>query len=187
MAGEKTVYLICGESGCGKSELVQKMCGELGFKQLISYTTRPCRGEDDIDHIFITEDDVAQYEDDIIARTEINGYTYFATKSQLYECDFYVIDYDGILFLREFDLPDIRFVTVYINVNRDTRQYRAVEIRGDDPAVFAERSLSEHEQFIMMKRKADFDYSICNYDLDKAQLVLGMIMLAESGKDVFGG
>lgn len=183
----KVVYLICGESGSGKSLLVQKMCDELGKKQLISYTTRPCRGEDDTGHIFITEDEVEQYEGEIIAFTEINGYVYFATKSQLQECDFYIIDYDGILYLRDMDLPDIRFVTIYINVDRDTRQYRAVEQRGDNLSSFSERSLSEHEQFVTMKRKADFDYSICNYNLDKAQLVLSMIMLAESGEDVFGG
>lgn len=93
-------FLIVGRSSSGKTSIASAACSELGLKLVKSYTTRPPRNEKESinskDHIFITEDDVEKYKDDIAAYTEINGYKYFTTMDQIDECDAYVIDPNGI-------------------------------------------------------------------------------------------
>lgn len=97
--------LIVGRSSSGKTSIASAACDRLGLKLVKSYTTRPPRNEkeatDSKDHIFISEGDVAKYEDDFAAYTEINGYKYFTTIDQLDECDAYVIDPNGIKSLKE--------------------------------------------------------------------------------------
>lgn len=175
---QKVVFLVCGETGCGKSSLVDYVCDYYGMKQVISYTTRPQRNEDDTGHIFISPEEAGQY-DDIIASTRIGDYVYFATKQQLMESNFYIIDYEGIKSLRQHEFDDIRFVTIYINTDRKTREQRAVHGRGDDSMAFHDRSLAEYQQFMEMRRRADFDYSICNYDFKKAADILLRIVAVE--------
>lgn len=175
----KTVFLICGESGCGKSRIAKELCEHFGYSQIVSYTTRPCRGEHDTDHIFITEDDVEYYRSKIIAYTEIGDYKYFATISQLWENDLYIIDPYGIQYLKSLDLCDIKFVTIYINVPQTVRQYRAVGIRGDNNAVYTKRHIDEMHQFNDFRTNALFDYSVVNDDLDKTVRIINEIMQIE--------
>lgn len=175
----KTIFLICGESGCGKTSVVKKVCKDLGLKNLVSYTTRPCRGEYDVDHIFIQPEDVAKYEDDIIAKTEINGNVYFCTSEQLKESDFYIIDYNGIQYLKAQQVPDVRYVVVYISVDKSSREKR-VKNRGDDMVTYYHRVMDEFYQFERMKRRADYDYSIRNTDFKKTVEVLKSIYEIES-------
>ena len=66
-----TVFLVVGESGSGKDSLVTKICNDLGYKQLISYATRPRRVNEGDTHIFITPDEVEKYRDQMIAYTQI--------------------------------------------------------------------------------------------------------------------
>ena len=153
------------------------------YKQLISYTTRPRRKNEGDTHIFIQPNEVEQYKDQIIAYTKIGDYEYFATKDQLKECDFYIIDYMGIQTLRLHNLDDeFRFVTIYINTPDKIRKQRALQNRKDNTKVFNERNLKEEFQFDMMKKRADFDYSISNIDFDKAFKILKYIVQIELNK-----
>ena len=81
--------LICGRSGSGKDTFA-KLLKSFGLKDVCSYTTRPRRDGEGDTHTFITEKEVKNYPNKI-AVTEINGYTYFATKEQLEEADYYII------------------------------------------------------------------------------------------------
>lgn len=57
-------------------------------------------------------------ENQICAYTKIGQYEYFATLSQLKQCDLYIIDYDGIKSLKDklkAIQEDIRLVTIYIH------------------------------------------------------------------------
>ena len=195
---KKTIFLIVGQTASGKDSLVNAMCqiekppiqdmfGDIWFqgkyKQLISYTTRPRRKNEGDTHIFIQPNEVEQYKDQIIAYTKIGDYEYFATKDQLKECDFYIIDYMGIQTLRLHNLDDeFRFVTIYINTPDKIRKQRALQNRKDNTKVFNERNLKEEFQFDMMKKRADFDYSISNIDFDKAFKILKYIVQIELNK-----
>ena len=158
----KKIFLVCGRSCVGKSSIVWKVSSDLGLKQAKSYTTRPMRQgeEEQSDHIFITDDDIKLYADDIAAYTQIDGYHYFTTKEVLKESDFYVIDPNGIEFLKEGCWDEFDFVVVYIRANRLVTEIRA-ECRGD-AEVYAKRCVSEKSQFDVFEKIEDWDYCIWN-------------------------
>lgn len=176
----KTIYLIVGESACGKDTLVNLMCHKNNMKQLISYSTRPKRDNEGRTHIFIESSEVQNYKDDMVAYTVVNGYEYFATSKQLEECDFYIIDRDGAVLMKDKLKDDKRFkfVTIYITAPFEVRYRRAME-RGDSIATYLNRSMSENTQFTLLKMNNEFDYAIANYDLNHSLRVLQTIVDVE--------
>ena len=178
------IFCIVGESASGKDSLVNKLCEELNLSQLISYATRPRRNGEGDTHIFITEDDVKEYVDKMIAYTKIGEYEYFATIPQLYKSDIYVIDPNGVDYMRTIakykGINDICFVTIYINTPVELRNDRAINIRKDDFETYYKRVLSEQEQFTNFKANAKFDYAVCNKDFNNAYNVLKRIIEVET-------
>lgn len=180
----KTIFLIAGESSCGKDSLVNKLCEETNLVQLKSYTTRKRRDGEGDTHIFISKDDVKQYANDIIAYTCISNNEYFATSKQLYESDCYIVDPIGIRTLKEkVNDPNIRFVTIYINVPPEVRKDRAINIRGDRPKVYSDRRFNEFGQFLNFKSGAEFDYAVSNINFDKAYKIFKNIIQTEMEDD----
>ena len=179
---EKEHVLVCvmAESSAGKDSVFSKICELTEWTQLISYTTRPRRENEGNTHVFVTENDYGAMRDagQVAAYTYINGYHYWSTVNQLYEHDFYLIDPFGVKTLNELNLPNLRIITVYINVPEEVRKERAAS-RGDDINVYRSRSLSEREQFRNMKRNCEFDYAIPNNDFATAVSVLKWICNAE--------
>jgi guanylate kinase len=96
----------------------------------------------------------------------------------LYQNSYYIIDPIGVRVLKSLDLPDIRFVTIYINVPESLRRERAMK-RGDRPDVYRKRCLSEREQFRQMKKDMDVDYVVSNVDFAKAYSIVKWITTAE--------
>lgn len=180
-----TVFLIVGESGSGKDSLVSKLCKEHNYKQLKSYATRPRRKNEGDTHIFISPEDVAQYKDQMIAYTKIGDFEYFATKEQLYQNSFYVIDYRGIEYMHnlKLDLSDIRFVTIFVHLPRDIREERALNGRHDDELTFYKRCFNEATQFTEMIIRDDYDYAITNVDFEKAYKIFKYIVEVESNEE----
>lgn len=178
---EHVLLCIIGKSASGKDFLTNKLCERTGLKQIISYTTRERRANEGDTHIFISDEEYQQLQDDsqIAAFTQIGPYKYCCTVEQLYENDLYVIDYRGLQYLRELSLPNLRLVTVFINVPDDVREYRALNQRKDDKAKFRARSFAEREQFREMLKNADFDYSVSNLEWPKAYSVLRWIATVE--------
>ena len=179
----KTVFLICGESSSGKDSLATMLKHD-GYKVLKSYTTRPKRINESNTHIFIKPEDVVQYKNDMIAYTKIGTYEYFATKQQLIDSDIYIIDPKGIEYLKS-KIKNIKFITIFINVPEEERKKRALYIRKDDPEAVEKRFEAERKQFDNFKLNAGFDYSICNYDLNKAYKILKFIIETESEGELY--
>ncbi len=167
---EHVLLCVLGKSASGKDLLTNKLCERVGYKQLISYTTRERRVNEGDTHVFVTEDDYKQMKADsqIAAFTQIGHYKYWCTFEQLYNVDCYIIDYDGLRHLRELNLPGLRLVTVFINVPDDIREERAINKRKDDRLKWRERNIAERDQFRAMLKSADFDYAISNIELSKA-------------------
>lgn len=175
----KTIFLICGQTACGKDS-ISSVLESRGYKVLKSYATRPKRQNEGDTHVFISPNEVNDYRGDIVAYTKIGEYEYFATKNQLFENDIYIIDYEGIKYLKsKLNDDNLRFITIFINVSDNIRNER-LENRKDNPSVALKRILSELKQFNELKLNADFDYSVCNYDLAKASDIVGFIMREES-------
>ena len=177
---EHVLLCVMAESSAGKDTLVNKLCERTSYRQLISYSTRPRRTNEGDTHIFVTEEDYQAMLEvgQVAAYTEINGYKYWSTIDQLYLMDIYVIDPYGIETLKRLNLPNLKIVTVYINVPEDIRKQRA-QSRGDDMNVYRSRSLSERQQFRDMKKNMAVDYVIPNTELSKAVSVLKWICNVE--------
>lgn len=90
----------------------------------------------------------------------------------LYQSDVYIIDYSGYKKLKNLDLPNLRLVSVYINVPDEIRKERALNHRKDDRHKFMQREFDERQQFREMLKNSDFDYSISNIEWPKAYSVL---------------
>lgn len=141
------MYLIVGRTGSGKDYLANLLTKE-NMKMVKSYTTRPKRHENEDTHIFITKEE-ADAITDKVATTEINGYEYFATASQVNESDIYIIDPNGVKELTK-NMPDTIFHLVYVSADDMNRRFNAVRRAEDkikEEMVFDSRDESEDAQF----------------------------------------
>lgn len=165
---KKKKFLIVGRSSSGKTAIVREVCKQLNLTQVKSYTTRPPR-EKEVkypelsDHYFIDESEVEKYRDDIVAYTEIKGNKYFTTKNILDSSDLYVIDPNGIDYLKRECGNEYNFIVVYVRVTAKIGLLRAKD-RGDDLDVYKERIKAEDEQFSQFEKNMLWDYHILNND-----------------------
>lgn len=171
---EHVLLCVMGRTSCGKDTLVGRLCERTGLTAITSYTTRPRRNNEEDAHIFSTREIYEQMQADgnVAAYTEIAGNVYWTTIDQLYQHSIYIIDPYGVETLRQLNLPNLRLVTVYINTPDEIRKDRALNKRGDDRLTFMKRDIAEREQFRVMLKNADFDYSISNIEWPKAYSVL---------------
>lgn len=160
----KTVYCIMGRTSSGKSTIVKETCKKLGMSFLKSYTTRQLRpGEtvENSDHIFISKDDVDSYREDMIAYVDRVGYCSFATKQQLLNSDFYIVNPDAFISMIENNrLNDIRFKSIIITTPYSRLEEQAKK-RGDYD-VWKENYNNENEEFKKINRDHLDDYRILN-------------------------
>ena len=161
-----TVYCVLGRTSSGKSTIVRQAAEKLNMKVLKSYTTRERRAnetDDNADHTFINALDVEKYKHDMVAYTDRVGYCNFATKNQLLESDFYIINPFGFLQLKEIlnklDI-DIQLVSIFITTPYRTLIERAKK-RGDFES-WKENYIKESEEFYQFEKSNLIDYRILN-------------------------
>ena len=166
------LYLIVGRTASGKDSLTRAVAQKYNLKILSSYATRPKRPGETNEHVFISPEDVARYQDDIVAYTKIGDYEYFSTKQQLLESDFYIIDPNGVKYMQNKiqDLPDIEMHIIYIAADYETRKYRALSNRKDEEKVFNKRCEAEEEQFIDFECSQTWNKRIENRNFQTALL-----------------
>lgn len=162
------LYLIVGRTASGKDSLTRAVATKLNLSILSSYATRPRRPGETNEHIFITPEEVEQYKNDFVAYTKIGDYEYFSTKQQLLESDFYIIDPNGVAFLKEKikNIPDIQLHIIYITASYEVRKQRALSKRLDNKMVFEKRCIAEEEQFINFECDRGWHKRIENNDFD---------------------
>lgn len=181
MNNAHTVILVVGKTGSGKSSLIKKLCERTGLRELCSYTTRPKRSEADNDHIFVSVEDYfkAKGNGEIVIDTELAGNYYYSTIEQLYNSDLYTINPKAFDELMAMDLPNIRFVVVYISCPDKIREERVMK-RGDDRHKYRVRDFSERQEFRKFITEEKWDYAINNLDLAKSYSVLRWISTVEN-------
>lgn len=179
---EHVLLLIIGRTASGKDTLVNKLAERTGLKQLISYTTRDRRQNEGDTHKFVSEADYQEMltNNQVAVDSNIAGNYYWSVIPQLYDADIYIVDYVGYKKLKNLNLPNLRLVSVYINVPDDIRKERALNHRKDDRHKFMQRDFDERQQFREMLKNADFDYSVSNIDSAKAYSVLRWISQVEN-------
>ena len=161
---KRSLYLSVGRCASGKDTLVGKVREKTGWKRVISFTDAPIRADqtEGIEHYFLTsrEMDELLKTQTVIAYTKIGQYRYCATMESLDDNTmFYVIDPNGIKYLRENYGDTLNLVTMYINVPESVRRERMKKTR---PGFNADiRIKSEDEQFNAFEEEMAWD--IC-YD-----------------------
>lgn len=168
--------LICvaGRTAAGKSIITKKLAKKLGLKVVKSYKTGNPTPEDikngleNSDHIFISDAEFDNLQN-IAAETEINGSRYCTTLDQLEDCDFYVIDPDGINDLRNKHSDKFHIVQFYIYADEEIRQKRYTCQRGQTEEEFVKRDTSERAQFNQYEGIHGYDIIIYNNgDIEEA-------------------
>ena len=131
-------------------------------------------GEDT--HIFIAHEDYQRFKEsnEIVAYTFFNNEHYFCTKTQLYYNDVYVIDPDGIQYLKK-HVDDVRFIIIHIDTPLHRRIWRMWR-RGDSLGDIIRRVRNDKVKFA----KIDCDYRICNVNYIEA---LGLIRVITKTHD----
>lgn len=182
-----TVYCVLGRTGSGKSTITKKAANKLNMKVLKSYTTRQRREnetDENCDHIFISSNEVEKYRNDMIAYTERVNYCSFATKQQLLDNDFYIINPTGYyeLKLKTKDM-DIELVTIMINVPYNDLRQRARK-RGDYDDWQA-NYIKESEEFSNFEKSNLIDYFVLN-DRSIEESVAKMIRVINNDRAKLG-
>lgn len=146
----KNLYCVVGESGSGKDTIVNYMCNRYGYTKVISNTTRPMRTNDENDKLNHIFSNVEQYQKDkenneVVAETFFNDDYYWATKTQVDNADFYIIDMVGLKKIKE-TYKDKKIISIYVEVNEATRRLR-MEDRGDSEEKINERIDNDKKAF----------------------------------------
>lgn len=147
------IILLVGESGSGKTTVANLLEEKYGMKELPSYTTRPKRTDNEIGHIFITDEEFNQL-NNICAYTEFDGYRYCATSEQVDNSDVYVIDVAGIDYFKEHYKGNKVPLVVYITVDTETRKKRMIA-RGDSEEKTEHRIQNDIKEFFNVLGKSD--------------------------------
>lgn len=159
------IYLIVGASGSGKTTIVDLLEDRYGLKSINSYTTRPMRYSNEKGHIFISSNRVEKYMDQMIAYTIYNGFEYFATIDQIDRSDLYIVDPQGIDFLRLRYKGYKKSKVIFIQMPWWRRFYYMLK-RGDSFKKAVSRIITDFNVFKGFDLKSDL--VIKNHDLDQA-------------------
>lgn len=179
------LFCIIGRTGSGKSTLVKKAANELRLKILKSYTTRSMRNGESIensDHAFISQNEVEKYRDDMVAYTERVNYCSFATKQQIMNSDFYIINPSGYKeLLKSTEKMEVELVPILITTPLINIMARAQNSR--DPETWMANYLNENDEFTIFEHSNDAKYVIeNNRDIYYSYETLELIINQELGK-----
>ena len=130
---KKTIFLITGCSGSGKTTITEQLEQQYGLKSIQSYTTRQPRYNGETGHTFISNEEFDELVD-ICGYTEFAGNRYCSTAEQVENNDLYVIDPNGVdYFIKSYKgkkTPKIIFIDSDLTTRYD-RMVKRAEDKGD--------------------------------------------------------
>jgi len=162
MKNKHTLFCFVGESGAGKTTIVNEL-EKKGYKVLNSYTTRKPRYKEEKGHIFCTVEEYEKFKknNQIAGYSYFNNNHYFSTIEQVLTSDLYVVDPDGIIALKE-AVPNLNIIIFYIVANEGHRVKR-MEQRRDSKSAIDSRLANDKIKFA----NVFYDYKIKNNDLER--------------------
>lgn len=172
----KNLYLLIGPSGSGKTTLMAGL-KKLGYSEAISYTTRPCRGPDDIGSYHFVSEKIFHYmicENAFIEHTRYCGNRYGTTYCELDNSNFAIVEIAGArVILKKYKRRPIKVIGIV--ASQDTLESRLVQ-RGDDAI---KRVESDQDSFDIVPKMADYVIGSTTPTADLSEALSFMSMCGE--------
>lgn len=160
-------YIIIGRTGTGKTSLLN-MLEQRGLKPLITKTTRPIRGPQDTNYMFLSKADADKIpDDDKFLYTIIDGDEYFTSQQDVRNADVMVLEPSGLWeVLNEFPDTSFHIISIQESNPKLRRQFAIARCNGDpvQQQKFSARVIDENDRF------AEFEQHMTNYEENKTVL-----------------
>lgn len=190
---KKKLFLVVGRTNSGKDTLTNKMSDYYHIPVIVSCTDRPMRFHetDGKEHTFFTKTQMDRLLDthEVLAYTKIEnpkthkeGFRYCVTKKYVDRLKgnsaFYIIDPNGLSYLKEHFGDDYDLTVISIMAPEETRRRRSMARKDTD---FETRMANENDQFNLFENNLNnYDYQIRNDGaLEDAMLAFHGIMKRE--------
>ena len=161
----KTIIAIIGRTSSGKTYIAKRLSTILGYNEIVSHTTRPMRKKETngVEHWFDTKEEFQNVLDNqtVIAYTKIGEYEYCATLEDIEQDSIYVIDPNGLEYLKTNFGNELDIITVYIYCDDSARKIRSI-MRQDLVADWEKRNKAEDRQFMEFEADRKWDVIIDN-------------------------
>lgn len=181
---KKTIIAIVGRSSSGKTYIAKRLSTILGYKEVVSHTTRPIRSNETngVEHWFDSKEEFQNVLDNqtVIAYTKIGEYEYCATLEDIEDNCIYVIDKNGIDYLKKNFSDKIKLYIIYIYCDDYIRKSRA-SVRSDFCTEWDKRNKNEDAQFTEFESLREWDLLI-----DNSFSNLNMQKIKEKVKKILG-
>lgn len=179
----KFIWCILGRSGSGKDTLLAELLTNYypNRTKVISKTTRQKRFDGEDCHIFATEKelDTDRKLGEVVAYNHYAGNHYWATKTQIDNADFYIVDVPGLIQLKKDYDGDKKIKAIGLKVSAETSLDRMIK-RGDSIEKAAARLDVDDEAFAGLERLCDICITADNLlPNEVAKIIADYIALAE--------
>ena len=165
------MIVIVGESASGKSTLAKEYENWLGFKRIVTYTTRQPRQneKEGVDYYFIDEAEFERLDKKgFFAETaEYNGWKYGSAKKDYTNNTVAVLTPRG---LRSVKRNGVKCTSIYLDVPRRDRLIKCLS-RQDNIEEAYRRSLSDVGQFDGIADEVDYVLKNPNYGKTPEELI----------------
>ena len=166
------MIVIVGESASGKTTLAKEYEDWLGFKRIITYTTRAKRQneKDGVDYHYISDEEFERLNNDgFFAETaEYNGWKYGSAKKDYTDDTVAVLTPRG---LRSVKRNGVKCTSIYLDVPRIDRLAKCLN-RGDNIEEAYRRSLSDVGQFDGIADEVDYVLKNPGYKKKPDELIM---------------
>ena len=162
---KKTIICIVGRTSSGKDYISKRLSTILDYPLVVSHTTRPKRDNETngVEHWFDSKeefDDLMQ-NNTVIAYTKIGEYEYCALLEDIGDNAIYIIDPNGIEYLKQNFKNQINLKIIYMYCDEYIRRARA-STRSDFKIAWEDRNKAEDEQFTEFEANRPWDLLIDN-------------------------
>ena len=168
----KSLFIIYGKSGVGKTTLINELCRRCNFETISSYTTRPIReGCISENHIFVSEDEFNAISNKALTFI-FSGYHYCITYSQLNSADIFGLPPNAILGLyKKNNIISRPINLIYVKASDQMRYDRMIK-RGNKPEWIKNRMVEEQPVFKAVEGYANKiiyndDFNKCVEELER--------------------
>ena len=155
------MIILSGYSGSGKDTVLKELI-KLGYKPIVSYTTRPIRSNEQngVEYHFISEEEFTQRKKDgFFAETThydmVGGRVYYGSSVEDFNNNpdgIAILNPDGLRQIRE---KGLSYTSFYLDVPFKTLAARLI-LRGDDIEEFARRLEADKIDFSNIHKEVDF-------------------------------